>query len=582
MSRGFESLVLRHFSFQKYLFKKTLNARLFNVKIKLDLSMKYKLALFVIIILTIIANFKIIKKDPLLIFDDQVVVSKIEKIKNFNDYYDQYKIGNIYDIQPIRDFTYFIDFTIKRNLNLSTHHAQNVFWWIICFYIFFKLLILQIKNEKLIIIVTSLYAFHPTIMNTVSWVAARKHLLSTAFILLATYFFLKNISKMTSRKNILFIIFLFLLSCLSQPINILWPIWVLYYAFENNELSDQVNKILYLKLLIPLFFILVIIGFSNYEYYATTFAQQAGFSKFTSGDTNSIGLKILLLSRYFIQALVPYWSTPTSYYQGSIVNLYGLIPMVGVGYIAYKNRSAKIFNWIIFSILPLLVVSLRATNVFGSDTYTPIFIAGIFIFFSKCIDNLNYNFTCRSKIIISLISILLVMAFFVKSTFNIHQWIEYKSLIDWAYRIEPSPQNLKEKISISLKEGRSIDAYKYSLRLIQWDRFGKDTDKLFGLSLLQVPNLKAEDRENTFKLEIAKNPNSAWLPYCLAHFYHANGQSTLACNILRDIDIEKFQQFEQSINLVLESYKSFCQKDDLSNLERIEIIREKMKFAIPK
>lgn len=550
------------------------------MKINFDLSTKYKLALFVIIILTIIANFKIIKTDPILIFDDQVVVSKIENINSFNDYYDQYKIGNIYDIQPIRDFTYFIDFAIKRNLNLSTHHAQNVLWWIICFYIFFKLLTLQIKNKKLVIFTTSLYAFHPTIMNTVSWVAARKHILSTAFILLATYFFLKNISKMTSRKNILCIIFLFLLSCLSQPINILWPIWVLYYAFENNELSDQVKKKQYLKLLIPLFFISAVIGFSNYEYYTTTFTQQAGFSKFTNGDTNTIGLKILLLSRYFIQALVPYWSTPTSYYQGSIVNLYGLIPMVGVGYIAYKNRRAKIFSWIIFSILPILVVSLRATNVFGSDTYTPIFIAGIFIYLSKCFDNLN--FPNRSKLIISLISILLAMAFFVKSTFNIHQWIEYKSLIDWAYRIEPSPQNLKEKISISLKDGRSIDAYKYSLRLIQWDRFGKDTDKLFGLSLLQVPNLKAEDRETTFKLEIAKNPNSVWLPYCLAHFYHANGQSPLACNILRDTEIEKFQQFEQSINLVLESYASFCQSEDLSNLERIEIIREKMKLASPK
>lgn len=332
--------------------------------------------------------WQVISKDLVLSYDDNVLLTSLSKIENLRHYYTSILNGFILDIQPIRDLSFYLDFKIKTFVpEYSFHFTNTLIWIFICCYVR-KIFLNQSPDSYYISgLLVLLYALSPISANSVAWIAARKHLLSTLFIVLATYLTLYYKNSL-SLKKILLISFFYLLSCLSQPINTLWIIWLAYFLYFN-----EINKVA-LKLLI----INSIIGISsislNFYYYKFIYAKNVSpISKFKNYASMDLGDPILAIGRYFFQSLYPFAALPSSHYQGSWENMAGLVLLVVALAFCYKKTSKEntsLVSPVIYYFFPLIIVTVNMTNVFCSDTYLLNSSIGFYwclLIFSKPLEN---------------------------------------------------------------------------------------------------------------------------------------------------------------------------------------------------
>ncbi len=298
----------------------------------------------------------LIKLDPVFKYDDSTLLKYAGSISDFPLYVSLIKNGLVLDVQPVRDLSYFIDIKLKAFLPFYSFHLTNVIiWFFICMVVRRIFLLVRPSRAGLITLLVLMYALNPVSASSVAWIAARKHLLSTLFISLATYFSLKD------PKKIFIIIFCYFLSCLSQPINCLWIIWL--FALSFKQLKERA-LLLGTGLLVSLLTIAV-----NFYYYSTVFSEKVSIvSKFKS----DVGDSLLALGRYIYQAFNPFAALPTSHYQGSWENLAGLGLLVAILFYLYKKFKAKEVDTllpIIYFFTPLILVTANLTHIFCSDTY---------------------------------------------------------------------------------------------------------------------------------------------------------------------------------------------------------------------
>lgn len=325
---------------------------------------------WVIFILTLLLGItygNLINQDVILSYDDKVLLDPILKLHSLSEYFYAIKSGAILDLQPMRDLSYFFDYKLKALLPFYTFHLTNVILWTLTCFLAFEILLLQTNNFILSCVFLLIYCFSPVSSSSIAWIAARKHILSAFFILLATFIAIKKRERIFEPLQIFFITVAYFFSCISQPINVLWAGWLAYFTF--NLAPDKNKKILIsLNSLIGLIFLL-----SNYFYYTVIFKDNVSFlGKFATNEIINPGTTLLALGRYFYQCIFPFSALPTSHYQGSWENLCGLLALTLSLIFIFKlskNLKKLLIEPLLFFFLPLLVVSLKPTNIFCSDTY---------------------------------------------------------------------------------------------------------------------------------------------------------------------------------------------------------------------
>lgn len=316
--------------------------------------------------ITLILYRSTISTDLILSYDDNVLLGSLAKIKSLPHYIESIINGNILDIQPIRDLSYFLDFKIKNFIPGYSFHLTNVVIWIAICHLVRKIFSLSSSNYYLIGLLTLIYATSPISANSVAWIAGRKHLLSTLFILCSTYFTIKNQQK-SSTRNIFYITLFYFLSCFSQPINSLWIMWLIYFLYSNKKLKKS------RYLLITTGTISFISIAVNFYYYKFIYANNVtSMSKFMNYKTLDLGEPLLALGRYFFQCLYPFAALPTTHYPGSWQNLLGLALLILFIIFCFKflkEKRRSLTSAILYFAFPLILVTLNMTNIFSSDTY---------------------------------------------------------------------------------------------------------------------------------------------------------------------------------------------------------------------
>lgn len=522
---------------------------------------------FIIIFLSLFfIHSEIITKDPLLNYDDNYVVSPMQHVTGVKDYISKIKSGEIYDLQPIRDVSFYLDFKIKKILHISPHHFINLIIWMSILIFLFLLLTMQSVSPPIAYVLVSLYAFHPCFANALLWATARKHLLSTSFTLFATYFILtttasnSNKDNGPSNKQIFLISLFYFLSCFSQPINILWPIWVLaLIAFHYKDSYKKLFNSRWLIMFSLLTMTLLTCAILNYFYYTTVYVQQSGLTKFIENADNQISFKLLIVGRSFWQAIIPFWSTPTSYYPGSVLNILGIILTVIVTWAIYKTKKKILFIWLLFSVLPILVITMNVTNIFGSDTYILNTGIGVFIIFGIIINDYSSKLHQRFFQYCSLLAALLLLLIFIYTTSQIStSWLSDYSLFERASNSEATPLNLKNYIQNLLKNGEYKKSFALANQLIDWDPEGNNVDSIYLLSVYKYPDLNNQD-----KISLLENKNfiykdSPWLKYYLASLYASQKNFQKSNEIIESISESALLRFKEDSPVVLAEFIYFC------------------------
>lgn len=346
---------------------------------------------FLLIVLLAITYAGLIHQDTILNYDDKLLLGPIQSTHSLSDYVQFVRKGVIADIQPVRDFSYWIDFKLKGLLPFYSFHLSNVAYWLLACIVFYKILLLENCDSLFALFFLLFYSISPVSSSSIAWIAGRKHILSALFILLATFFTLKS-------KSALKIAGTYVLSILSQPINTLWPLW----NYFHSRISLKIKRNNLFGILLT--FCIASLA-ANYFYYQTIYTSNLStVSKFIEGKEDGPGLMLLALGRYFYQCLNPFSALPTTHYQGSWENMAGLLLLLTFALYCFKSNPdlrKRILGPLLFFVLPLSVVVIKRTNIFCSDTYVLTSSAGLYWAFALIAsEKLNYKWVKISIFVI--------------------------------------------------------------------------------------------------------------------------------------------------------------------------------------
>lgn len=397
------------------------------------------LILFFLCLLGTLAIYgELIFLDPLLGFDDRALISNLMPFKKW------------IDIQPVRDLSYLLDIWVGQWTSLKSFHFSNVVIWMaagVVLWRIFNFVNEELKVDKLIIgLLWLLFMFNPVFVYSVAWVAARKHLLSFFFTLMATYTFLKGFGEGDKvKKSQLKALVYYLLGALSQPINALWPIWALLVS-RNKGVKDKKNAVTYL------FTMLFILGINLYYY---TFVFE-GHSKFVMQGTEIILFPLFAYGRYLINFLVPV-NLAISYEFYSALNLIGAsLCVVILLWLLKKWKKFENLNWPTYFILLLAPVAINRTDYFISNPYLLNASLALPIIFLIAIKSFKHAY----PLIKGLLGVS-VLAFIVISFFEAKAWRTSASLYEKSYEREKSYRNIRMHLvslfSQEIKDIKKID-----------------------------------------------------------------------------------------------------------------------------
>lgn len=509
-----------------------------------------------------------------------LVIAPLDQVDSLSSYWAGFKSHLIFDIQPVRDLSIILALKISNILHFGkTILFYNFFLWFACLAVFYKILGLLNFNQWKRNFIICLFGIHPVFTQTIPWLSAHKHLLSFFFILLCFNFFLKAWKYYGFHKRYHFLcILFFILSIFSQPITISFPIWLSLYIFLNISYKEIPR---YWFTTIGVLLALMIIGMGiNYWYYAGPYVTSTSSLKFVS-----VGLteRLLSLGRYFIQISYPV-SFARNYYYGSTLNLVGLL-LLPVAFMIFNKFLGwkKTVLWGSLFFLPLVMVNIRITNIFVSDTYLLLPSVGIILLIYLTAEKIVSKIPLpKSNYITGYIILVFILT--IQARVEARHWIEPMTFIKVAYEREKSCRNLLNYATYlwRLPNMREEATKRSNEIIIKNCQFASMPSTFFAEARNAVVAgiYFSEDLTNEAKLRILKQSHNPYAKLFIANIYLKTDKNALALKMIDEVlsttnyvflDIEK--------DPALNELNKYCAKKGQSVCERIDIYLDKIKSA---
>lgn len=335
-------------------------------------------------------------------YDDPIIIDPLFKVHSLKDYFELRDKLKIWDIQPVRDLSYIIDIQIKKRIPFWSFYHSHFLYWIftlVCFFLFIKEFLIKYSSNYhyknlitwsfflgLIFFTNPIYQLGPL------WLSSRKHILSALFIFIAGYFTVKYSEKIrTQLSYVFFISFFYGLSVFSQPITILFPVFVFFVLIFENNLRNFVQKNIIL-LFIALGSITLTNAYLNYVFYHKTYPLMNEGHGYKLVLENIWQVRLLGLGRFFYQFFDFTMASPIEHDRGNIRNIIGLLCLPPFLYYCYKKIPFRfLFLSFLWFLLPLSVVLLGDVKLFALDTYLIIASFGIFSLFGYLLHKKEFN-----------------------------------------------------------------------------------------------------------------------------------------------------------------------------------------------
>lgn len=540
--------------------------------------MKHKRSLWLIAIVLInfLIYFKLMINDPLLNYDDTLLIDFLHLLPTLKSYLQKLYIFQLIDVQPVRDLSYVIDFFLKKNIHFWSFHLTNFILWIGIIFTFIRIAEVLFKKSSMILNLALLFSIHPITANTVSWVAARKHLLCAFFTSLATLCLLliKEYPENKKKFLIISIPILYLMAILSQPIFIFWPTWVLLYFFLFKDSGLQRKQKTFM--IVPLLIMMTIGLIANQHYYSGPYVMESRLPKMSIFD---ISWALNALGRYVYNIFIP-THISVVYYEGSIINLIGLILLPIIVWVILKLMDTRTaILWLAYASFPIILVIGRQANVFVSDTYCIFSLWALYIMLLALIQKLPdiSNFSQHQKKIQFALTTLIFSFFFFKSYNTAASYQSTASLWHHANLIEKTPVGLNAEVYSEIQIGNFSKAFEVAV----------DMFKIFPDSPLlpfTIPHATYFFDRWSIKQKIdfleSTQMKSPWVNYYLACLYEGLKDYTKAYDLLFPM-IPSALTFTGAMESVAADLTHFCKKAQKGNCDKIESLFIKAIGSIP-
>lgn len=305
--------------------------------------------------------------------DKEVLLTNID-VHEFNSkaFFTKHYVGNY---APITMIVFAIDWLLFKG-SAFWQHSSNLILHFINVLLVFKLIELLLKDKYKAFLVCIIFCFHPTQIETIAWIAAKNNLIYASFFLLASIQYL-NFRKEKKSKFYIYSFIFFLLSVLSKPSAICFPICLFAFDYVSGKSFDKkefINKI-------PFFAIAIIIGLITiYTRKEDNFLTNShAFPLF-----DRIGLSGYAIFQYLNKFLIPInLSVIYPYPQNKLsIVILGYLVLVFISYVffqLYKTKKHHLLFGSLFFIINLLLVLqiIPFGEVLTADRYMYLPIIGI-------------------------------------------------------------------------------------------------------------------------------------------------------------------------------------------------------------
>jgi protein O-mannosyl-transferase len=312
-------------------------------------------------------------------WDDADYVIDNRDVHEFNlkALFTKFYVGNYH---PITMLNYALDWKLFGN-NALGYHIENIFWHLLnCTLVY--IFVSHFFKEKLSsLLVVLIFCFHPIQLETVAWIAERKNLLYTFFLLLAAINYLSFLKNSATKYWVLTLLF-FVFSVLSKPSAIVFPIVLFaldYIYFQKFSLNKWHLKI-------PFFIISIAIG-------VITLNAQAEGKFLNESHDFALHLKIgyagYAIAQYFSKFLFPIglsviYPYPVNVAAALLIGFASIILILFLLWKLWKKKQTVISFGFLFFIINLLLVLqfIPFGEVLTADRYMYVPIIGLAIIFA--------------------------------------------------------------------------------------------------------------------------------------------------------------------------------------------------------
>lgn len=268
---------------------------------------------------------------------------------NFTNFFTKFYIGNYH---PLTMLSFAIDWKIFGNAACG-YHIENSVWHFANTLLVFIICNKLLNNTIKAFIVALIFAFHPTQIETVAWIAERKNVMTAFFFLSSVIVYLQFLK--TQKKHFFILTFLlFLLALLCKPSAIVLPLVLcaIDYFYQHSLTKQQLIQ------KIPFFSFAILFGIIAYN------AQESG--KFINSNHayplyERVGYAGYAVLQYINKSFFPInLSVIYPYPQNkgrSLVIGYGVILILGlVLHQLFKRKKYNVLFGLLFFIINLILV----------------------------------------------------------------------------------------------------------------------------------------------------------------------------------------------------------------------------------
>lgn len=504
-------------------------------------------------------------------YDDFALVDPMRKVDSLSGYMEAVRNNRILDIAPMRDLSYWLELRAGDLLGVVNHQAGNVALWLIAVAVFYSLLGLVGVATPSREAAAAIVAFHPIMHSSVYWIAGRKHLLSALFIICATRAIVRWHKE--SRGLALAGLF-FLLSIVSQPINVGFPVFAAFYLWRKGHLREF--RVRVFLALIGVMAVAAALG--NALYYASDAYQSFGGAKFRGESVHLIAQRFLVWGRYIFQLVFPVKPSVIPYNLPTWPSFVGLALMSGLLYLAFRFRKSLAWEWLILAALPIAVVTVRLTNQGGLDNYllTPLFALGVL--FAIQLERMRLT---RSRLFAIIGGIVFSCAAIDFGMANV--WSSKERLFQFAYQSENSSsgKTLYLRYLLTTERLDLEEAWRLAMEVNDDLPEGLEIGSILG-RLIFTRTLTPDQKQELFQKYDRPSP---WYAYYWSAFDAQNARLSMAVDRLNktwDADPAKFySQFQFNISDLESKWTLMCnlaKREDCDAIKR-RIEAERVRVA---
>lgn len=343
-------------------------------------------------LLTLIVFFSVVTHD-FINYDTQAYLHNNPNVRtglsfaNVQWAFTSFQISNWH---PVTWLSHMLDVSLF-GLNPAGHHATNLLFHTINVVLLFQILFIMTGERWPAVFIAAIFAVHPAHVESVAWVAERKDVLSTFFLLLTIYAY-RHYTIEPSRWRYGLVVLLFALGLMAKPMLVTlpfvlllldyWPLGRLADTGSNQKpVLRRAGMLVYEKL--PL--LLLSLGSAILTFYA----QQSGGAMDHGAKINlldRIGNAIVAYGHYIKTAVVPaelalYYPHPGTWPPTIIWANLGLLGVISTASIIWIRRYPWFFTgWAFFlgTLVPVIGIVQVGDQAYA-DRYTYVPYIGLFI-----------------------------------------------------------------------------------------------------------------------------------------------------------------------------------------------------------